>query len=96
MQSYCELFLMKAVAFDWMQVFRFEDKQLNNSSFNYLLKARRECNSERCQRQRWREGPENCVILKSSVTIWLLFIKTANRNMRKFFVDKSLHIVLLF
>lgn len=50
-----------------------EDKQLNNSSFSYLLKARRECNSERCQRQRWREGPENWVILKSSVT--MLFIK---------------------
>lgn len=87
---------MKAVAFDWMQVFRFEDKQLNNSSFNYLLKARRECNSERCQRQRWREGPENYVILKSSVTIWLLFIKTANRNMKKSSKQSKQHVFFCY
>lgn len=80
---------MKAVAFEWIQVFTLADQQLNNSALNYLLKACRECggsSSGRCQRQRWRRGLENRVILKSSGTVRLVVVTIANRisgTMRK-------------
>lgn len=76
---------MKAVAFEWIQVFTLADYQLNSSALNYLLKTCRECrgsSSGRCQRQRWRKGLKNGVILKSSETVWLVLVKIANKISR--------------
>lgn len=74
-------FSWKVLRLAGIQVFSLEDEQLNYSSLNYVLKACRECrgsSSGRCQGQRWRKGPENWVILKSSGTVWLVMVKIAN------------------